>query len=108
LGYQPNFKSCVSCTKEIKEPNIFFSPEKGGIICSSCALKQELLCLKLSSEEVELIRTLSSVPTNEMEQLKFEKNFDNIAECLSSFWSYQMGGKKEIKSLKFLQKILEK
>jgi DNA repair protein RecO (recombination protein O) len=105
LGYQPNFKNCVSCNKKIENTNILFSPEKGGIICSICASRFGFYFMKLTKEEVNLIRNLSSFPMAELEHLTYPGKFDNIAETICSFLSYQAGGKKEISSLEFLQKI---
>jgi DNA repair protein RecO (recombination protein O) len=36
LGYRPQLVNCVTCGKEIKPEDQFFSFEKGGILCPSC------------------------------------------------------------------------
>ncbi|MCS7280033.1 MAG: DNA repair protein RecO [Desulfobacterota bacterium] len=35
IGFLPNFKSCVHCGKTV-EQKIYFSSEKGGILCERC------------------------------------------------------------------------
>ena len=37
LGYQPGLYYCSVCHKRLSEENIYFSPQKFGLVCSSCA-----------------------------------------------------------------------
>lgn len=37
-GFMPNFKSCVYCGREVPdEEKVFFSKERGGILCKACS-----------------------------------------------------------------------
>lgn len=51
LGYKPELHQCVSCQKKIAPANNRFSFIKGGIVCDSCSLKEDLIfsdnCVKV-------------------------------------------------------------
>lgn len=39
IGYKPEVSFCISCQKQFRAENLFFSPKDGGISCLSCFTK---------------------------------------------------------------------
>ncbi len=58
LGYKPRLDTCVRCGKEIKEEEVFLSPERGGVICHHCTREEEYY-LKLGRKAYLSARTTS-------------------------------------------------
>jgi len=118
LGYRPNFAGCVSCGKDKESSAIelnngedekkgkfyFFSPEKGGLVCSSCQTMGEYY-IKLQSERLEMIYRLQTSSLAEAGRMRL--GFDEAEEIigiLTDFMRYQTGA-KQLNSIKFLEKL---
>jgi len=112
LGYRPNFSGCVRCGRALNEDDedtdnngsIGFSPELGGLVCSSCQIPGEYY-IKLQSERLARIYRLqtSSLAEAAGMGLKFSEAED-ILELLKGFLKYQTDT-RELNSLKFLDKL---
>jgi len=104
LGYKPKLDACANCGKEIKEEEVLFSPERGGVICKKCAREDEYF-LKLSRKSHLLARQLLSLDLNKVEKFAVDKeSLSEVSELVKSFISYHTGA-KELKTLDFLRKI---
>jgi len=113
LGYRPNFAGCVSCGKEIDDALVsngsgieyyIFSPDRGGIICKSCQIPGEYY-IKLQSAKLEVIYGLQTGTMAEASQKRIKlETAEELIELLSAFLRYQTDS-KELKSLKFLEKL---
>ncbi len=114
LGYRPNFAGCVACGKGKEavslnngvtgEPFFLFSPERGGIVCLSCQMMGEYY-IRLQFEHQEMIYGLQTASLAEAAAVKVRMDDgDEILELLTSFFKYQTEA-KELKSLKFLEKL---
>jgi DNA repair protein RecO (recombination protein O) len=118
LGYRPNFSGCAVCGKSKEETILadlartngkngrfyFFSPERGGLVCSSCQMMGEYY-IKLHPEKLEIVGRLQTSSLTEASGLKIKMvDCEEILELLTSFLRYQTGA-KELNSLKFLEKL---
>jgi DNA repair protein RecO (recombination protein O) len=104
LGYKPKLDACVSCGVEIKEEEVLFSPERGGVVCKNCAKEDEYF-LKLSRKSYLATRKLLSLDIKRVDKFPVDKESrDEISELVKSFLSYHTGA-KELKALDFLRKI---
>ncbi len=111
LGYKPRFNECVVCGKKGRSLKTtssgfsFFSPEKGGIVCQSCARGDEFY-FRLTQNQLKWIK---KVLDNDLDQIGEsdlqEKETRNIGNLILDFFSYHAGFVKELKSLEFLKKI---
>jgi DNA repair protein RecO (recombination protein O) len=118
LGYRPNFSGCVGCGKNKEETVLtgnngqeepesrfyFFTPERGGLVCSSCQMMGEYY-IKLQSERLEMINRLQTSSMIEAAEAKMKYNEgEEILELLTGFLRHQTGT-DELNSLKFLDKL---
>ena len=105
FGYRPNLVRCGLCKRgweELKEvPTVFFSLEKGTLICERCSKNGERL-IPLSLGTARLIDQVAQVDLAKLNRLRFTAQA--LAESralLPRFISHQLG--KELKSLKALR-----
>jgi len=109
LGYRPNFAGCVRCGRDLLVNNnearsILFSPEMGGLVCSSCQIAGEYY-IKLQSERLKKIYALQTASLAEAAALAVKfRDAENILELLADFLRYQTGT-ADLKSLAFLDKL---
>lgn len=104
LGYKPKLDNCVDCAKEIKDKEIFLSPERGGVICKRCAREDEFY-LKLNRRSYLSARKLVSLDINKVDRYPLTKeDLQEIGELIVSFIRYHTGA-KDLKSLEFIKKV---
>jgi DNA repair protein RecO (recombination protein O) len=113
LGYRPNFSGCIGCGKERTKSAVvnsenrayyIFSPERGGLVCSSCQKMGEYY-IKLQSGRLDKIYSLQTASLAEASKIRLRLNeAEEILETLTGFMKYQTGG-KDLNSLKFLEKL---
>jgi len=104
LGYKPKLDTCVNCGKEIKEKEVFLSPERGGVICKSCTREDEYY-LKLKRKTFLSARKLLSLDISRLDKLSVDKeSLDELEDLVKSFIHYHTGA-KDLKSLEFLRKV---
>jgi len=110
LGYRPNFAGCVGCGKDMSEKienggnGIAFSPERGGLVCSTCQIAGEYY-IRLQSERLKKVYSLQTASLVEAAGIGLKLNdAEHILEMLTGFIRYQTGT-NELKSLKFLEKL---
>jgi len=110
FGYRPNLKQCDLCKKgweDLREtPNLFFSPEKGAMICEGCSKMVNHLT-PVSLGTARLIEQISYMDLSKLHRLKFTPQaLSESRELLPKFITYQLG--KELKSLRGLKGISAK
>jgi DNA repair protein RecO (recombination protein O) len=110
FGYQPNMRRCGLCRREwgdFKEiSSVFFSPEKGALICKQCSNAFNNL-IPLSLGTARLIEKISQTELEKVHRLKFTSQaLSESRELLPKFIAYQLG--KGLKSLKALNSIGDK
>jgi len=108
FGYQPNLGRCGLCKKDWEDlqdfPFVFFSLEKGGMVCERCSkLWSNLIPVSLGT--ARLIEKISQVELAKIQRLRFTPQaLSESRELLSKFITYQLG--KELKSLKALRGLV--
>jgi DNA repair protein RecO (recombination protein O) len=107
FGYRPHLIRCGLCQRsweELKEvPSVFFSLEKGTLICDRCSKNGERL-IPFSLGTARLIDQVAQAELAKLRRLRFTSQA--LAESrglLPRFISHQLG--KELKSLKALREI---
>jgi DNA repair protein RecO (recombination protein O) len=116
LGYRPNFAGCVACGKERNGCAVagkgeadearffFFTPERGGIVCSACQMTGEYY-IRLKSERLRAIYGLQTASLAEAAGMRIGYDeAEEIIELLSAFMKYQTDA-KDLNSIKFLEKL---
>lgn len=104
LGYKPKLDTCLNCGGEVKEKEVFISPERGGIICRRCS-KEEEYYLKLTRKSYLSVVKLISLDIKKVEKFPLEKEkLEEIRELAKSFIHYHIGA-KDLKSLEFLREV---
>jgi DNA repair protein RecO (recombination protein O) len=104
FGYRPNMSRCHLCKKDwedLKEiPTVFFSLEKGALICGRCSkIWNNLIPLSLGT--AKLIEKISQMELQKIHRLRFTAQaLSESHELLPKFIRYQLG--KELKSLRAL------
>jgi DNA repair protein RecO (recombination protein O) len=69
LGYRPRLESCLECGRENLGPEVFFSPEAGGLICSECSLGNSGIW-RVSQGAVRLLEALLMTEFRKIERIK--------------------------------------
>lgn len=110
LGYRPDFSGCVGCGKDMHPDHdrngreMAFSPERGGLVCSACQIAGEYY-IKLQFDRLKTVYSLQTASLVEAAGINVKsKEAEIILEMLNSFLRYQTET-KELKSLKFLEKL---
>jgi len=108
LGYRPNMKKCSLCKRsweDLKEvPSVFFSFERGTLVCESCSKPLSQL-VPLSLGTARLIERISQLELTKIHRFRFTPQaLSESKALLPRFIGYQLG--KELKSLKAIDGIL--
>jgi DNA repair protein RecO (recombination protein O) len=105
FGYRPNMRKCNLCKKDWEDlkdpPVIFFSLERGALICETCSKARDHL-VPISVGTAKLVEKISQAEFSMIPRVRF--TFQALAESrefLPKFISYQLG--KESRSLKALK-----
>ena len=106
FGYRPNMGRCGFCQRDwedLKVPSVFFSLEKGALVCERCSTPWNNL-IPLSLGTARLIEKVSQMELTKIHRLKFTSQaLSESRDVLPKFISYQLG--KELKSLKALRDL---
>ena len=107
FGYRPSLKRCDGCKKGwedfTKVSTLFFSLEKGALLCQNCAKMWNNL-VPLSLGTARLIEGISQAELEKIHRLKFTPQaLSESRALLPKFITYHVG--KELKSLKTLKKL---
>ncbi|MGQ9646926.1 MAG: DNA repair protein RecO [Thermodesulfobacteriota bacterium] len=107
FGYRPSLRGCGVCRKGWedlrKSPTLFFSLEKGAMVCEGCSKMLNRLT-PLSLGTARLIEQISQIDLSKINRLKFTPQaLAEARELLPKFITYQLG--KELKSLRVLKAL---
>jgi len=107
FGYRPNLKRCFLCKRDweaLREtPSVFFSLERGALLCGGCQRPEDLL-IPLSLGTARLIEGISETELSRIHRFRFtDQALSETEQLLPRFISYQLG--KELKSLKAMGTI---
>ena len=110
LGYHPSLAYCAGCSKEQEKietvgGKVMFSPEKGGLICSSCQKPGEYY-IGLSVQQARLLSVLQRASLDEAATVPLGfQEATVLVETLTKFIKHHSGLVSDIKSLAFLDKL---
>lgn len=83
LGYGLEARKCVDCFGKITPGNNYFSAQKGGVLCASCA-GQATGKVKITDAAVKFIRVFEENKMKNLIKIKAEKNnLDNLKIVLN-------------------------
>ncbi|MGB8658554.1 MAG: DNA repair protein RecO [Candidatus Zixiibacteriota bacterium] len=103
LGYKPKLDQCSVCNQPISEEIVWFSPEKGGIVCKKCAVKDQAY-LRLSRGSVASALKLQSTKTEDVNTYNIPKDsLREISNVVLSLIEYHVGKGKDLKSFEFMK-----
>jgi len=110
LGYHPSLAYCVGCSKDLEDiaavrGKLMFSPERGGLVCSSCQKPGEYY-IGLSVQQARLLSVLQRASLDEAATVPLGfKEASLLVEALAGFVKHHSGLISDIKSLEFLDKL---
>lgn len=109
FGYRPHLHRCALCQRDWRElereVQLFFSIEKGSLICNSCSKDYNNL-YPISLGTARLIDEISQWDLKTLQKLRFTPQaLVESQEFLPRFIEHQLG--KELKSLKTLKGLKE-
>ncbi len=64
-GFSPELHKCLVCQQPLSPTTVYFSPQKGGVICASCA-GQVLDSVVMSLEALKVMRFLKKASDDEI------------------------------------------
>jgi DNA repair protein RecO (recombination protein O) len=105
LGYKPKLETCVVCDKKIKDKFVFFSSERGGLICSSC-WSEDGFYIKLSRNSIEQANKLRKLTLKNAGGVKIsEEEAGEVLDGILDFLDFHTGRGKDLKSMEFFKSI---
>jgi DNA repair protein RecO (recombination protein O) len=105
LGYEPGLYECVVCGKKNPGRAAFYSPEKGGIICSKDISADEHYG-KLSAKGLRTLQYFLARPLSDITKVKCSDSvLKEITHFVFAFAEYHMGLHRGLKSFKFLSQL---
>lgn len=100
IGVGPGLERCCKCSSSDAK-GVRFSIKNGGIICRSCAKKDDM-CYEVSPGTLNFMRKIHSLPFSKTQHVKVSKGVGQETEkILKRFMQYHIG--RETKSMKFLE-----
>jgi DNA repair protein RecO (recombination protein O) len=110
LGFRPSLSYCAGCQKAaddfVQNGNaVFFSPQRGGLICPSCQTPGEYY-ISLPAEGVRILSSLQRASLTEAAAVNLGYDISALLlEALTKFLSFHAGVGGDLKSLEFLEKL---
>ncbi|MBI5560142.1 MAG: DNA repair protein RecO [Deltaproteobacteria bacterium] len=102
-GYLPHLEGCVACKAGPGQRALFFSSEKGGVICGKCAAFLKNI-IPLSAGAAGFLSMAARLEVEKLKRLMPGPIvLDECERILADFIRYQLG--KELKSKKFMEKM---
>ncbi len=106
-GYAPGLEVCVSCGAEIETVKPMVSLQRGGLICHKCAEPEEPIVL-ITRETLNLLNRMLAYPLAQLAETKVNPKVGRqAAEVVLSLGAYHIGLPRNLKSLKFLDKLAD-
>lgn len=102
-GFMPELQSCVDCSNSIEPDDHLFSPQSGGVLCTSCASKHpEALSLSLTG--LKVLRFLQRADIQEIMSVNVPMSvLRELGYKLSATIRYWL--ERELRSVTFLEQL---
>lgn len=105
LGFKPELGTCVRCKRRAGRSPLGFSLPRGGVLCSTCATKDED-AYALSQKSLNFLRHLQRVRAeNVTRHIPPQGAAAEIDNLLRAFLKYHTGDLREIKSLRVWDRL---
>lgn len=105
LGYKPKLEKCVTCNSEVAGKFIFFSPERGGVICPAC-WHQDSFYIRLSKSAVQGASKLRKISLKNVGKIKMpQKETEETLSGILDFLDFHTGRGKNLKSMEFFKSV---
>ncbi|MBU0982933.1 MAG: DNA repair protein RecO, partial [candidate division Zixibacteria bacterium] len=110
LGYHPSLAYCCGCSSvtnhvDEQESRVLFSPERGGVVCSSCQKPGEYY-ISLSGRGLQVLRVLQRASLDEAASLRLSfSEASLLVDTLTKFLRFHSGLISDLRSLEFLEKL---
>ncbi len=102
-GYLPHLGGCVSCRQQPGEERVYFSSERGGLVCRRCSSGLMGL-IPVSPGTAGLLAMAARLDAAKLVRLKPGAAFlDESERLLYDFIKFQLG--KELKTRRFISKL---
>lgn len=86
LGYKPELDSCVACGKEVKLDNVYFSYQKGGVVCAKC---KQVSDLSVSNKCINILKSVIDNDFNQINTLEVDDSARvEIIKHVDNFYKY--------------------
>ena len=82
LGYESELECCAICQKKLTPANLYFSPERGGVICNDC-FKKAKTGKKINPGTIKILRLLIKKNWEILSRLKIEPRQEKELEIVS-------------------------
>jgi len=104
MGLTPELEVCTLCGKEVAE-KIGFNVSSGGVVCDKCFGDKKTTLISLGT--LKFLQKIQKSETKKLANIKVSREVGEEAEkVLLEFIAYYIN--RPIKSLKFLEKIMQK
>ena len=102
-GYLPHLGGCVACRQHAGEERLYFSSERGGLVCRRCS-SGIMGLIPVSPGTAGLLSMAARLEAGKLERLKPGAAFLEESErFLYDFIKFQLG--KELKTRRFMAKL---
>lgn len=102
-GYLPHLSGCVSCRRTSDGERLYFSSDRGGLVCKACASGLTGL-IAVSPGTAGLLTMAARLEPDKLNRLKPGPAFlDESERLLYDFIKFQLG--KELKTRRFMAKL---
>jgi DNA repair protein RecO (recombination protein O) len=101
-GHKPHLNTCVFCGRSsLLNQELFFSMERGGMICSSCEAKEQVKT-RISLNLAHYLTALENAQIKEISGIENSTEIIDQSEMLLiKFMEYHIEGLKPLKTIKF-------
>jgi DNA repair protein RecO (recombination protein O) len=105
LGYQPELYQCLNCRSPLAPERNFFSASGGGVICPSCARKEQLV-RPISADAIKVMRFLLKNDFTSASRLRVSSDLTHeLEQLMRAYIRYLL--EREVKSVGFLDRLRE-
>lgn len=103
LGYQPELYQCLNCRAPLALGKNLFSVSGGGVVCSNCGKKEQLVC-PISVDAIKVMRFLVKNNISSASRLKTSTDLSHELEQLIRQYIRHIL-EREVKSVEFLDRL---
>jgi len=92
LGYRPELRDCLGCSKKITPQGNYFDLNRGGLICKNCVPADKLNILTISDSSIKILREIINNNFEKLSSFKIDKQLDKeVKKIISSFYQFYLG-----------------